>query len=84
MLGLETEPHAAAGMSKAVTENCHRLLMIFLVCCGIPFNVLDSPHFAASVQQLRPTYTLPGTAQLRAIVRHMNIMELDLEPVYEC
>jgi hypothetical protein len=56
-------------LSKGQMEKAHRLLMIFLVVSAIPFRALDSPHFAAFLQQLRPSYQLPGNERLTAICK---------------
>jgi hypothetical protein len=52
--------HLLQPITKGQAVKIHRLLMVFLVVCAIPFRVLDSPHFHAFVQQLRPSYELPG------------------------
>ena len=47
-------------INKGQLAAINRLLMIFIVACGVSFNVIDSPFFADFLQLLRPNYSLPG------------------------
>ena len=53
-------PIAPQAINKGQLATINRALMIFIVCCGVSFNVIDSPHFANFLQLLRPSYSLPG------------------------
>ena len=53
-------PIALQAINKGQLATINRALMIFIVCCGVSFNVIDSPHFAHFLQLLRPNYSLPG------------------------